>query len=164
MHLFQGLPGSPGQPGPKGSKGDRGERVRFYVWGGIPTEIGVNALEIYTSLSDSMGLQPWTILNAEFLSILGENKKQNKTKKPTRWGFPIQIKDWMTYWSLLFPKEIQVINTWNVKPGRGQPSSANQSSLVWTVSDVLTSSICDGNAVKAHQTSPEVVPLVKWWS
>lgn len=58
MHLFQGLPGSPGQPGPKGSKGDRGERVRFYVCGGIPSEIWVNALEIYTSLSDSMGLQP----------------------------------------------------------------------------------------------------------
>lgn len=55
----------------------------------------------------------------------------------------------------MFPKEIEVINTWNVKPGRGQPSSANQSSLVWTVLDVLMTSICDGNAVKAHQTSPE---------
>lgn len=90
MHLFQGLPGSPGQPGPKGSKGDRGERVRFYVCGGIPSEIWVNALEIYTSLSDSMGLQPWTILNAEFLSILGENKIQNKTEQKNQQdgGFP----------------------------------------------------------------------------
>lgn len=54
---------------------------------------------------------------------------------------------------------MQVVNPRNIQPGRSQLSSANQSSLVWSMLDGLTSSICDSNTVKAHQTFPEPKPF-----